>query len=175
MISQNNKNSWKQKLFSITFLSLFLMVILFQSVEFDDRNKITNLPSGSLSKTPVCYVNTTGKGKDVVIVDDYAYVANGYNGLAIIDITDPTNPGTPIIVDTSNGAYGGAFDIHVENNYVYIADGNEGLAIIDISDPTNPGTPIYMDTTYRAEGIDISGDCSLCCNDHNSFSFNIIR
>ena len=49
----------------------------------------------------------------------------------VIDITDPTNPGTPVSEDTSGYSLG----IHVSGDYAYIADASSGLAVIDISDP----------------------------------------
>jgi hypothetical protein len=81
-------------------------------------------------------------------------VADGDSGLAVIDISDPTNPGTPIYEDTT----GYASAVYVSGDYAYVADYASGLAVIDISDPTNPGTPIYEDTTGTAFNIYVSGD-----------------
>ena len=50
---------------------------------------------------------------------NYAYIADAGSGLAIIDITDPTNPGTPVYKDTGGLAYG----VTVVGNYAYVADG----------------------------------------------------
>ena len=68
--------------------------------------------------------------------------------MAIIDISDPINPVTPIYKDTN----GSAFDVTVEGNYAYVVDYSYGggLAIIDISDQANPGSPVYMDTSGAA-------------------------
>ena len=74
--------------------------------------------------------------------------------MAVIDIADPTNPGTPFYQDTT----GDARDVCVSGDYTYIADGSSGLAVIDISDPTNPGTPVYENTTDRAFGVYVSGN-----------------
>jgi len=79
---------------------------------------------------------------------DYAYVADAGSGLAIINISDPTDPGTPIYEDTSSTAY----DVHVSGDYAYMANHVDGLVVIDISDPTNPGTPVYEDTTGNMFG-----------------------
>ena len=54
----------------------------------------------------------------VTVVGNYAYIADKDSGLAIIDISDPTSPGTPIIqiqVDLH-------IDVTVVGNYAYIAD-----------------------------------------------------
>ncbi|MBA7519943.1 hypothetical protein ES705_12031 [subsurface metagenome] len=81
-------------------------------------------------------------------------MADGASGLAVIDISNPTNPGTPVYEDTSGGAIG----VYVSGDYAYVADGASGLAVIDISNPTNPGTPVYEDTTGDVIGVYVSGD-----------------
>ena len=63
-------------------------------------------------------MDTNGSALGVTVVDDYAYIADEYFGLAIIDVSDPTNPGSPVSMDTS----GKASDIDVVGNYAYIAD-----------------------------------------------------
>jgi len=93
---------------------------------------------------------------------DYAYVADIFE-LAVIDISDPTNPGTPVYEATTGEAWG----VYVSGDYAYVADGNSGLAVIDIYDPTNPGTPVYEDTTGSARGIYVSGDYAYIA-DHSS-------
>ena len=93
------------------------------------------------------YRDTNGGAIGVTVSGNYAYVADKLSGLAIIDISDPTNPGTPVYRDTNDGySYYGAVGVAISGNYAYVADEESGLAIIDISDPTNPGTPVYRDT-----------------------------
>ncbi|MHA1534210.1 MAG: hypothetical protein ACTSP8_05710 [Promethearchaeota archaeon] len=52
----------------------------------------------------------------VYLNGDYAYVADGNSGLAVIDISDPTNPGTPVYEDTTGYAMG----IYVSGGYAYV-------------------------------------------------------
>ena len=115
-------------------------------------NEITN--NKILQESSVYYEVTTGNAISVYVSGNYAYVADDESGLAVIDISDPTNPGTPFYEDTS----GNAHDVYVSGDYAYIADGSSGLAVIDISDPTNPGTPVYEDTSGYSYGIYVSGD-----------------
>ena len=68
-----------------------------------------------------------------VVAGDYLYVANSFDGLMIIDISEPANPTEIGHYDTNN-----AKDIAIGGDYAYIADTNSGLAINDISDPRNP-------------------------------------
>jgi len=89
----------------------------------------------------------------VYVSGDYAYVADGFSGLAVIDISDPTDPGAPVYEATPEYAYG----VYVSGDYAYLAAGNSGLAVIDISDPTNPGTPIYENTMGYTSGVYVSG------------------
>jgi hypothetical protein len=66
-----------------------------------------------------------------VVEGNYAYVADRTSGLAIIDVSNPASPGTPVYMDTSGSAYG----VTVVGNYAYVADYASGLAIINISRP----------------------------------------
>ncbi len=82
---------------------------------------------------------TSDYARGLCIVDDYAYIADNLNGLSIIDISDPLNPGIPVSVDTD----GVAWNVRVSQNYAFIAD-QYSLAIINVSDPEKPGTPSYI-------------------------------
>ena len=78
----------------------------------------------------------------LAISGNYAYLAVSADGLAIIDISDPTNPGAPVYENTTGYAYG----VAISGSHAYVAVSSSGLAVIDISDPTNPGSPIYENT-----------------------------
>ena len=124
-----------------------------------DYVAINSLTLPAPSPTKVDNLATTGTAPSVKIVGNYAYIADGNSGLAIIDITDPTNlvgpggGGTPVYEPTNGTAYG----IDVVGSYAYVADGPAGLAIINISDPTDPGTPVYRDTNGNAREVKING------------------
>jgi hypothetical protein len=67
-------------------------------------------------------------------VGDYAYVADAFAGLQIIDLAHPAQP-------TRLGTYetgGWAQDVEVVDHLAYVADLLTGLHIIDVSSPTNP-------------------------------------
>jgi len=93
----------------------------------------------------VGYLDTDGVAEGVHVSGDYAYIADGHNGLVIVDITCPTNglvivditcPTNPVQVghlDTDE-----AEDVHVSGNYAYVADGRNGFVIVDVSNPKNP-------------------------------------
>ncbi len=79
------------------------------------------------------------------IAGNYAYLAAGEKGLAIIDISDPTNPQFVTHVDTA----GRAEDVATFGDHVYVADTRGGFAAIDI---TNPEQPMRFDATVKHDG-----------------------
>ena len=72
--------------------------------------------------------------RDVVVVGNYAYIANGESGLVVADVSDPANP---VVTDTiGDRTYTG---IDVAGSYAYVADPNigDGIHIFNISNPSN--------------------------------------
>lgn len=69
------------------------------------------------------------------VVGNLAYVsASGY-GLAIYDMTDPTNPVLLGMADTPYNCW----DVDVAGDYAYVADWHSpGFCVIEVADPTNP-------------------------------------
>ena len=86
----------------------------------------------------VHYRDTADTASGVYVSGDYAYVASGFVGLAVIDISDPTNPGTPVYEDTTDNAHG----VYVSGDYAYVADGASGLAVIQTSTITASAPPL---------------------------------
>ena len=91
---------------------------------------------------------------DIVIKNNYAYLASGEEGLVIINITDPKNPVKIKSLNTQGTANG----ITILNNYVYIANGEKGLTIIDISNVNNPFITGSIDTDGISKEIIVSGN-----------------
>lgn len=96
----------------------------------------------------------SGNCFDICINGNYAYLpTDTSNSVAVIDISDPTNPGTPSYI-TIDGNPSGVF---VEGNYLFIGttanypDGR--LAVVDISNPTSPGSPVYTNVSGGAYKI----------------------
>ena len=91
----------------ILLISLFIVI----SIEEKNPNEINNtrLPQ----KSSIYYENTTGDAYGVYVSGDYAYVADGSSGLAVIDISDPTNPGTPVYENTT----GYAWSFYINGDY----------------------------------------------------------
>ena len=101
-------------------------------IEEKNPNEIINTRPPQASS--VYYENTTGFSYGVYVSGDYAYVADDDSGLAVIDISDPTNPGAPVYSDTTGTAHG----IYVSGDYAYVTDLMSGLALNQITHPTTP-------------------------------------
>jgi len=105
------------------------------------------------------FVHTAGganppDGAGVAVAGNYAYVADGDNGLVIVDITDKTDPQKVGGYDTTCYAY----DVAVVGGYAYVADGYNGLVIMDITDKTDPQEVGHYDTAVWANGVAVAGD-----------------
>jgi uncharacterized delta-60 repeat protein len=75
-----------------------------------------------------------GASYSVEVVDNLAYVANGENGLQILDVSDPDRPVRLGVAPTSHPAY----RVQVVGHLAYVADTGAGLQILDVSDPAAP-------------------------------------
>ncbi|MHA1375252.1 MAG: hypothetical protein ACTSR7_13280 [Promethearchaeota archaeon] len=161
---KNKKRKSKGILFLISVLLVLPIFLPFIQGEFGYKiDNIENYDQGILRSSSVYYRDTDGYGYDIFISGDYAYIADEWNGLVVIDISDPTTPGTPICKPTDGGAWG----IYVSGNYAFIADDTSGLAVIDISDPTAPGDPDYLDTDGYAEAVYVEGNYAYIADEWN--------
>lgn len=71
---------------------------------------------------------------DVVVIDDYAYITDGANGLVVVDISDSSLPDLvnhlPLLGDN--------VALYAIPPYLYIADKTDTLRVVSISNPTYP-------------------------------------
>jgi hypothetical protein len=104
--------------------------------------------------------DTSGSVSGVQVVGNYAYVADGYSGLQIIDISNPTTPTLKGNYDTSGAAVG----VQVVGNYAYVADGGSGLQIIDISNPTTPTLKGNYDVYGSVFRVQVVGNYAYVTN-----------
>jgi hypothetical protein len=85
--------------------------------------------------TPVVtdHCSSTGAGAGIDVTSLlFAYVADGSNGLNIVDVLDPTN----CVSGGSWDSPGCAEGVSVAGDYAYVADGAEGIQIVDVSIPS---------------------------------------
>ncbi|PJB00275.1 MAG: hypothetical protein CO127_08780 [Ignavibacteria bacterium CG_4_9_14_3_um_filter_36_18] len=98
--------------------------------------------------------NTPGKAMGVVVEGDYAYVADDFGGLRIIDISDRENPVEAGFINT----IGYCQSVTIRGNYAYAACGGDGLIIIDISDPNSPVEIGSVSIGSYARRVGLNGD-----------------
>ncbi|WP_319524035.1 hypothetical protein [uncultured Desulfosarcina sp.] len=98
------------------------------------------------------FVETPGQAYGVFVDGDYAYVADGDQGLQIIDVSDKASPA---IVGTCGTTSAQA--VFVSGNYAYVADGSSGLRVIDASTKASPAISGSYDTSGTAYGVYVSG------------------
>lgn len=100
----------------------------------------------------------TGPYEDVFVQGNYAYLADFYSGLYILDVS---NPGSPLLV--GNYDYPEpkwdiiTYEVYVRDNYAYLANGDY-LFIVDVSDPTSPTLAGKYNTPFYAYGIFVKGN-----------------
>ena len=95
--------------------------------------------------------------EDVFIDGDYAYVADSYNGLKILDISNPSEP-ICLSVLFPNVYISFARTVCVRGDYAYVAIIDDGFAIIDVSNKRNPRLLSVLPIDGFGLEITISGD-----------------
>ena len=106
---------------------------------------------------------TYGNANGVTTSGDYAYVADGIDGLIIINIKDPANP--TLAGNFNTGGF--VHDVTTSGDYAYVADGTSGLTIINIEDPTNPTYVYNYDTPGNSRDVTISGNYAYVADGAN--------
>lgn len=117
----------------------------------------------SLAMRLMSYIETPGEAKDVHVehetnddgsVSLYAYIADGSNGLQIIDVTNSSIPllkGVSAEPDQASGVY-------VRGSYAFVADGSNGLRIVNITDKDSPALLSTCDTSDARHVVVPTGD-----------------
>ncbi len=99
--------------------------------------------SDPASMTP--YYWYASDGSYTCTVDgNIAYVANGWSGVRLIDVSDPMNPTQISLFNTPDYAT----RVAVSGNVAYFADFRAGVHAVDVSDPSSP---VLLDT-YNTPG-----------------------
>jgi len=101
--------------------------------------------------------------RDVIVKNNYAYIAADSAGIYILDISDPK---TPTKVGTLKIG-GQAMQMAINGNYAYVADGSNGLRILDISDPKNP-SEIQSFNKCSVRGITVDGNYAYILGNNGS-------
>ena len=93
----------------------------------------------------------TARAMQVRAAGGLAYVADGEEGLVVIDIATLTRRG-------SLPLGGNPADLDLSGNRAVVALGGAGVALVDISDPEGPALLDLQDTPGSALGVSVSGE-----------------
>lgn len=98
---------------------------------------------------PVSVLDTEGWNCDCFVLGDIAYLADGGNGVKVVDITDRKHPTLVGAVDL--GAL--TRNVHAAAGMVFAAAHTSGIAAIDVSNPTNPVVTARYRTVDDGRGV----------------------
>lgn len=91
-------------------------------------------PAHSPNLNLVGHFDTEESATDVVVINDYAYITDGANGLLAVDVSDSSFP--ELITQLPLPGYSVA--LCALPPYLYIADKTDTVRVVSISDPANP-------------------------------------
>jgi len=114
----------------------------------------TPTPEPPVQFVEVGFSDELGSPHDVVVSGDYAYIADSFNGLRVVDISDPSNPQEVGHFDPAGSTAGNGVGFSAP--YAYLADGL-GLLILDVTDPSAPSEAGFYNSIGFAVKVQISG------------------
>lgn len=109
----------------------------------------------SLSLSVVGSYITAGDALGIDVDGDWAYLADGGEGLQVFDVTGHT-PGPAWVGEYDTP--GNAWAVAAAGKHVYVADQAAGLLVIDVSTPSSPTLAGSYDTPGFAYDVKIAGD-----------------
>lgn len=123
-----------------------ILPVLFAAVYFlllsgcKDSSPITPVESSNISLVTVYNTNASTNGVYVLPINyrNYALIADGTNGMQIIDVTAVNLPDSLASYDTDGSANDVTAATINNDLYAFISDYENGLVIVDISTPSNP-------------------------------------
>ncbi len=105
------------------------------------------------SPTIVGSFNTSGNALGIFQVGDYAYIADGDNGLLTLDVSDKANPDS-----VSNLKFHDTLlDVQVITNTAYLAGGAYGLFAADVTTAATPAKYDSLETTGYVSAVHFEG------------------
>ncbi len=117
-----------------------------------DKLLILNVSKPSMPREVGTYP-TYGNG--IFVSGPYVFVAGGFKGLTILDVSNPQLISEVASYATPSGLPNNVF---VTAGYAYVADGEKGgLRIFDVSHPSKPEEVGYVDTPGEAWSVFVKG------------------
>ncbi|MCA9072910.1 MAG: hypothetical protein KDA84_28500 [Planctomycetaceae bacterium] len=116
-------------------------------------------------------LDTLGSANDVEVMGSTADIADGANGLRVLDATDPTNITELGFFDTT----GNAVDVELIGEMVYVADGDSGLRVLDVSDLASIAELGFFDTPGNALDVELIGGMAYIADNANGLRVLDVR
>jgi hypothetical protein len=102
------------------------------------------------------YVDTDGEALTVAVMGEYAFLADGPDGVRVIDINPP---GSAHEVGFYEPPLGWVDAVEVKGSYLIVANGYQGLKTLNITDPTTPTLAgSIVGGWTNALDLDVEGD-----------------
>lgn len=127
--------------------------------DWGDGLRVLEIARRAEPLTPGTELASTYYATDIEVAGDRLYLTNVYNGIEVVDISDPM---TPVLLGTCDTDNAGGLDL--AGDRLYVADHDNGLKVISVADPAHPvqvgsytGTGNYYDVT-------VVGDYLLVAN-----------
>ncbi len=140
----------------------------YYGVDIDTVNNVAYMAKGEgglgiydvsvpTSIEPLAIFNTEGSAQDIVVSNGYAYIADQFNDLVVVNIANPATPA--LAAKLPIDAFGNrATALAKHGDYLYVAGFYAGLITIDVANPESPAVLSAVDTDGKAVGVDVSGD-----------------
>ena len=112
--------------------------------------------SSLLEPVHAATLNTTGVNFEVRVIyakDNLLIAERGFDGIDIINVTDPSNPQKLSIISPHLPA--SIRDYHIANNLLFISHGIEGLVIYNISNPRFPTYVAKIDIGDSVQSVSV--------------------
>jgi hypothetical protein len=107
------------------------------------------------------HLQTTGPTLDAAGFGQLVCLAEGSNGLLVVDAADPSDPR----LEGRVAIRGSAERVAVGEGLAYVAAGDSGLQIVDVRDPASPRWVSRIDLAQPARSIAVAGALALVGGD----------
>jgi len=97
----------------------------------------------------VCF-DTPGEATNLTLENEFAYIADGVNGVQVINVGNTDSVFTVGVWDNPSEA---AMSVIVNEGWAYVANNAAGLFVLDVSDPTDPHQRAAINTPGLARAI----------------------
>ncbi|UCH33402.1 MAG: carboxypeptidase regulatory-like domain-containing protein [Armatimonadota bacterium] len=112
------------------------------------------------------YFYVSGDIVDIAVAQGRAYLACGYGGIQVVNVSNPAAPQAEGTLGTADYAWGVAISGRFTGPYVYVADGHAGLGVIDVSDPFTIFEVARCDTPGYARKVALLGGYVCVADNH---------